>query len=157
MGPLLPVISAVATVGSFVQGQRAASAQQRAFQSQQQAQQEQQRAAELQARRSRTRAIRESQILRSRTQATSQALGATGSSAMEGGLTSLSSQLGGSLGYQTQASGINRNISRFAQQATGFEAQAAFATGQAEMFSGLQRMTGISPRDAFTELFSRNA
>jgi hypothetical protein len=140
MPQILPVITAVATVASVAQGQRAARMQQRSFQ-------EQQRASELQARRSRVRAIRESQLLRSRTQATGQAMGAAGGSAMAGGLTSLSSQLGSTVGFQTQMSGLSRNISEF-------ESQSALAAGQAQLFGGIQKMTGITPRDAFSGLFA---
>jgi len=141
MGPLLPVISAVATVASVVQGQRAASAQRRATETQMRQQ-------EVQARASRRRSIRAAQVQRAQTLASAQGLGATGSSAVAGGISSLSSQLGTSLGFQTQMSGLSRDISTFSMQADR-------ATGQAQLFSGIQKMTGISPREAFDEISGR--
>jgi hypothetical protein len=81
-------------------------------------------------------------------------MGAAGGSGMAGGISSLSAQLGSSLGYQTQMTGLTRNISQLGQQAAGFEAQSALFAGQAQLFGGIQQMTGVSTRDAFSGLFA---
>jgi hypothetical protein len=107
MGPALAVISAVATVAgtvSSIQSQKKAAAAQRQQQ-------------QLQAQRSQRQAIREAQIRRAQTQAGAQGLGITGGSALGGGLSSLSSQLGGALGYAGQQSGLSKEISIQSQRA----------------------------------------
>ena len=87
----------VGTVSSISSQKKAAAAQR----------QQQQ----LQAQRSQRQAIREAQIRRAQTQAGAQGMGITGGSALGGGLSSLSSQLGGALGYAGQQSGLSREIS----------------------------------------------
>jgi len=87
----------VGTVSSISSQKKAASAQR----------QQQQ----LQAQRSQRQAIREAQIRRAQTQAGAQGMGITGGSALGGGLSSLSSQLGGALGYAGQQSGLSKEIS----------------------------------------------
>jgi len=101
MGPALAVISAVATVAGTVSS---ISQQKKAAAAQRQQQQ-------LQAQRSQRQAIREAQIRRAQTQASAQGMGIIGGSALGGGLSSLSSQLGGSLGYAGQQSGLSKEIS----------------------------------------------
>lgn len=101
------VISAVATtvgtISSIRQQKKAAAAQRRQQQ--------------LQTQRSQRQAIREAQIRRAQTQSQAQALGATGGSALGGGLASLSSQLGGSIGFAGQMSGLSDRISIASQKA----------------------------------------
>jgi hypothetical protein len=58
-----------------------------------------------------------------------------GGSAIAGGLSSLSSQLGSAVGYQTQMSGLSREIG-------GFSMQAARATSQARLFSSIGGFAG---------------
>jgi hypothetical protein len=103
---------------------------------------EQQRQQEVQAAVSRRRSIRAAQVERARTLASAQAMGATGGSAVAGGTASLSSQLGGALGYQTQMTDISRNISGLSQQAGMFTMQANRALGQAELFGSVGRLAG---------------
>jgi hypothetical protein len=103
---------------------------------------EQQRQQELQAAVSRRRTIRAAQIERARTLASGQAMGAIGGSAIAGGTTSLSSQLGGALGYQTQMTDLSRNISGLSQQAGMFNMQANRALGQAELFGQVSKFAG---------------
>ena len=55
--------------------------------------------------------MREAQIRRAQTQASSLGMGVVGGSALGGGLSSLSSQLGSSLGYAGQQSGLSKEIS----------------------------------------------
>lgn len=118
------VISAVATtvgtISSIRQQKKAAAAQRRQQQ--------------LQTQRSQRQAIREAQIRRAQAQSQALALGATGGSALGGGLSSLSSQLGGSIGFAGQMSGLSDRISIASQKA-----QTAGAVAELGMtaFSGL--------------------
>ena len=65
----------------------------------------------LSARRSQRQAIRESQIRRAQGQVQAGAMGVTGGSGLAGGQASLSSQLGGNLGFAGQMSGLSQQIS----------------------------------------------
>ncbi len=65
----------------------------------------------LSARRSQRQAIREAQIRRAQSQVQAGAMGVTGGSGLAGGQASLSSQLGGSLGFAGQMSGLSQQIS----------------------------------------------
>ena len=69
------------------------------------------------ARRSQRQAVREAQIRRAQAQAQAGALGVTGGSVLGGGLSSLSSQLGSSIGTSTQLSGLSNRISMAGQSA----------------------------------------
>ncbi len=64
----------------------------------------------LSARRSQRQAIREAQIRRAQSQVQAGAMGVTGGSGLAGGQASLSSQLGGSLGFAGQMSGLSQEI-----------------------------------------------
>jgi len=64
----------------------------------------------LSARRSQRQAIREAQIRRAQSQVQAGAMGVTGGSGLAGGQSSLSSQLGGSLGFAGQMSGLSQEI-----------------------------------------------
>lgn len=135
-------IQVVAAVASLAQQRRAIRSQERAAGAQMEIAREQQRQQELQAAVSRRRTIRAAQIERARTLASGQAMGAIGGSAIAGGMTSLSSQLGGALGYQTQMTDLSRNISGLSQQAGMFTMQANKALGQAELFGSLSKFAG---------------
>ena len=102
------VVGATAAVVGTVQANKAQKRQAAAQRQQQQ----------LQAQRSQRQAIREAQIRRAQTQAGAQGMGITGGSALGGGLSSLSSQLGGALGYAGQQSGLSREISLQGQRAS---------------------------------------
>ena len=114
------VTATVGTVASISQQQKAARAQ---------AQQQQ-----LQSRRSQRQAVREAQIRRAQTLATAQAAGAMGGSAVGGGLSSLSSQLGGTLGYASQMSGLSKEITMASSRA---QTAGAVASLGMTAFSGL--------------------
>ncbi len=64
----------------------------------------------LSARRSQRQAIREAQIRRAQSQVQAGAMGVTAGSGLAGGQASLSSQLGGSLGFAGQMSGLSQQI-----------------------------------------------
>jgi hypothetical protein len=135
MPQALPVLQAVAAVGSLAMQSRAARASSRAAATQQRQQ-------EVQALASRRRSLRAAQVQRARTLASAQGMGATGGSGVAGGLTSLSSQLGGALGYQTQMSGLSREISGFSQQAARATSQARLL-GEVDVFAGRLNNSGI--------------
>lgn len=112
MPAAIPIIGAVAgvagTVASVVAQRRAAKAQQ-----------QQQRLATQQSRR---QAIRQAQILRARAMNTAQGVGAMGSSAVSGGVSSLGSQLGSELGFSSQMSGLSNRITQLNTRAQTFSA-----------------------------------
>jgi len=90
----------------------------------------------LATRQQRREAIRRQQLTRAQTVASASAQGATGSSAVEGGMSSLGSQLGGQMGYSTQMSGLSRDIAKYQSRAQTWGAVAslgntAFNYGQA--------------------------
>lgn len=98
-----PAVSTIATVGSLALSASAMRQQRRAAELQQRQQ-------EVATQRSRRQAIRAAQIQRAQALSTAEASGGIGGSAIQGGLSSLSSQLGGSLGYSTQMSGLSGQI-----------------------------------------------
>lgn len=113
-------VAAVGTAVSISQQQKAARAQARQQQ--------------LQSRRSQRQAVREAQIRRAQTLATAQAAGAMGGSAVGGGLSSLSSQVGGTLGYASQMSGLSKEITMASSRA---QTAGALASLGGTAFAGL--------------------
>ena len=143
------VTSVAGTVMSVNQQKKAVAAQNRQAQLQQRQQ-------ELATRRSQRQAIREAQILRARAAASTQALGGAGGSGAAGGASSLTSQVGGSLGFSTQMSGLSRDI--------GIAGSAAnAATAKAQTFGSLASFGGSLFTDmggfstAFPNLFPKQA
>lgn len=132
MPPVLAVVGLVSAVATVNAMDRAATAQQAAAEKQQQQQEE----AATQARR---QAAREAQIVRARTLASAQASGAIGGSSLSGGLSSLSSQLGGALGYQGQMSGLSRDIGKLQSEANRASSEARMF-GQ---FATLEPLAGL--------------
>jgi hypothetical protein len=143
----LAAVGAAATIYGVSQQQKAISSQRRAAQTQATMQREQ-------ASRQRRSAIRQSIAARAQLQAAAQVRGLGETSALAGGLASISSQLGANLGFGTMMSGLGEQYTqlsaRAAQQAgmgelgmavggLGFQA-AQFSmtpTGQ-QVFSGLR-------------------
>ena len=114
---LFAVIGATASVVGTVQSNRA---QKKAAGAQRQQQQ-------LQSRRSQRQAVREAQIRRAQGQVQAGALGVTGGSGLAGGQASLSSQLGGNIGFAGQMSGLSQEISM--QQGRAQQGQALAGLG----------------------------
>lgn len=112
--PAAPIIGAVAAVAGTAVAYKGYRDSRKAQRQQYEAQQRQQAAATRQSRRA---SIREAQIARAQTVAVASAQGAMGSSAVEGGLGSIGSQLGSGLGYSTFMSNLSGDISRYAYQA----------------------------------------
>jgi hypothetical protein len=124
MGPVASVIAAVVTVGSTV---ASVNAQKRATAANVRIAEEQQKQQELSYRRQQRAAIREAQIRRAQGLATTQAAGVTQSSLAGGGTSSVGAQVGSTLGFGSQMSGLSANI-------TNLGIQSANATQQANMF-----------------------
>jgi uncharacterized protein YoxC len=127
MGPVASVIAAVATVGSTV---ASVNAQKRATAANVRIAGEQRKQEELTYRRQQRAAIREAQVRRAQGMATTQASGVASSSLTGGGISSIGSQVGSTLGFGTQMSGISQNI-------TNLGIQSANATQQANMFGSI--------------------
>jgi len=97
---------------------------------------------QLQSRRSQRQAIREAQIRRAQGQVQAGALGVTGGSGLAGGQASLSSQLGGNLGFAGQMSGLSQEISM--QQSRAQTGGAMVSLGSSMMGGGIS-MKSIFP------------
>lgn len=79
-------------------------------------------AEKLRANRERRQSIRQAQLQRAQMAVAAQAYGAQGSSAIGGGMASLGSQVGESMGYATQMSGISQNLTRLDAEASKYAA-----------------------------------
>lgn len=84
---------------------------------------------ELVAARDRRQAIREAQIRRAQGMSSAQAMGVAGSSVSGGGAASIGSQLGSTLGFSSQMSGLSANITRLSSQASMYGDIAGLAAG----------------------------
>lgn len=124
MGPVASVIAAVATVGSTVASVRS---QKRATAANVKIAEEQRKQEEVTYRRQQRAAIREAQIRRAQGVATTQAAGVASGSLPGGGIASIGSQLGSTLGFSSQMSGLSSNI-------TDLGIASANATQRANMF-----------------------
>lgn len=123
MAAIGSVISAVSGLAAMNQQKKAAALQQKQ--------------SELQNRRSQRQAFREAQIRRAQSTVSSVAGGSNFSSGLAGGMSSLSSQLGETLGYSSQMSGLNKQISMAQQRGSFFEAFAGFASNTLPSFAGM--------------------
>jgi hypothetical protein len=144
----IATIGALASVGGTLYSmsqQRKASRAGAAAAAKQQQQQE------LRAARSRRQAFRELQISRARARASAAAMGAGDSSALAGGLASLSSQYGATLGYSGAMTGLSREISQLGiqQQTALMRAQ----TGSSIAGFGFQAMQNPAGFTQFKNLF----
>lgn len=104
---------------------------------QQKAQKAQEKQQALATRRSRRQAIRQAQLIRAQSIASAQGSGTLQSSGAAGGIGSLSSQLGESLGFSTQMSGLSGDISSGLRQASFGQSLAGI--GGAAMNFGFSR------------------
>jgi len=100
----------------------------------------------LSARRSQRQAIREAQIRRAQSQVQAGAMGVTGGSGLAGGQASLSSQLGGNLGFAGQMSGLSQQITM---------AQSRAQTAGAVANLGMQVFQGTGGFDKLNAAFSK--
>jgi|LauGreDrversion4_2_1035121.scaffolds.fasta_scaffold216707_1 hypothetical protein len=107
MGVVGAVIGAVATVAST---NKAVKAQKEATATNVKIAEEQRKQEELTYRRQQRSAIREAQIRRAQGTASVQAAGVASGSLPGGGIASIGSQLGSTLGFSSQMSGLSSNI-----------------------------------------------
>lgn len=114
------IVGAVAAGAGAVATNKAAKEQRKAAESAQKQQ-------ELSYSRSQKQAIREAQIRRAQAAASAQSMGALSSSGFAGGVSSLSSQVGSTLGYSTQLSGLSKEQSMYQTRAANYGAFADLA------------------------------
>lgn len=117
MPQVLPVIAAVSGAVGAIGTIASASAARKASKAQQ-------RQETLSTRRSQRQAIREAQIRRAQTLASAEGFGALEGSGVQGGVSSLSSQLGSTLGFSSEMSGLSRRITKYRSQAETYGALA---------------------------------
>lgn len=148
MPPAAAVIGAVAGVATVVGTVASINAQKKASRAQQRQQ-------DLATRRSQRQAIREAQIRRAQALSSAQGLGAAGGSGILGGTASLTSQVGESLGFSTQMSGLSREISVASSRANTYSAIAGLgssvfsaAGGFNTLLPGSTSTGGITPQAA---------
>lgn len=149
MPQAIAVIGAVASVGGTIM----------AVNQQKKAARLQQRQQDLATRRSQRQAIREAQIRRAQALSSAQALGGAGGSGVAGGISSLGSQLGGSLGFSSQMSGLSNEIGIASSRANTFGAIAGLGGslfqaggGFSTILPGSTAGGGISPQAAMSGL-----
>jgi hypothetical protein len=144
MGPVAAVIGAVSGVVGAVGAIQSAAAQRRAV-----ALQEKQQ--ELATRRSRRQAIRQAQIARSNAISAGANLGGLFGSSLQGGLSSLGSQVGAELGYSSQMSGLSKDISAAQRSAARWGAISQLGFGLFNAMGGFQGIAqGFGGRAATT-------
>lgn len=123
------VVGAGATIASIGQQRKAA-----ALTARQQA---------LQTQRSQRQAIREAQIRRAQVQASSIAGGSNLGSGLAGGMSSLGSQIGGSLGFSNQMSGLSNEITMAGQRANTAGAIAGLGFDAFKGLGGWDKVFGM--------------
>jgi len=131
MGLVAAVIGAVAGVVGAVGAVQSAAAQRRAVRLQEQQQ-------ELSTRRSRRQAIRQAQIARSNAISAGANLGGLQGSSLQGGLSSLGSQVGAELGFSSQTSGLSKDISAAQRSAARWGAISQLGFGLFNAMGGFQ-------------------
>lgn len=141
MGPIAPVLGYIAaaatvvgTVMSYQQSRRAADAQEDAAEAQRQRMQVEQNMANLKAEKQKQDQIRRARAERGEVINIGATTGTGSSSGVQGGASSVMSQLGGNLSYMdTQQSNANK-ASIFSQRASAFQSQANQYSANAQMW-----------------------
>jgi hypothetical protein len=134
---IVGAISAVAGAGAAVIGTvQAGKAQKRAAA-------EQQKQQEISNRRQQRAAIREAQIRRAQGLASAQATGVVGSSVTGGGVASLGSQVGSTLGFSSQMSGLSSNITDLTQKALTWGSVAQIGGSIYQAANGPKRLENL--------------
>lgn len=133
---IVGAIAAVAGAGAAVVGTaKAAKASKKAADTQVKIAEEQKKQQEIVYKREQRSAIREGQIRRAQGIASAQAAGVSGGSIVGGGMASIGSQVGSTLGFGTQLSGLSSNITDLGIKASQF-------TQQANMFGSFAQIGG---------------
>lgn len=135
MGAVAPILSVVGTVAGIVQGQKAAKSQKRAAQQQQKAQKVNQRISDVRAARERRQQMAQARVLQAQQQAAGFSSGAgMGSSAVQGAVGGLQSQLAGQMAFSNQVQGLSGEASQYNIAASGFQSQAASQQALGNLF-----------------------
>lgn len=135
MAPIAMVVGAVASVVGTV---KSAKAQKKSLALQKQQQ-------EVQTRRSRRQAIREMQIRRAASVSGAVGAGTFGGSGSMGGIGSLGSQLGESLGFSTQMSGLSEGINAAERSSITGQTIAGLGSTVFNMGQGAAQAGGFKP------------
>lgn len=136
------VIGAVGAVSSVVQGRKAAKQQKRAAAESKKAQRVQTRMQDLQAMRERRQQAAQARVARSQQIAGGFASGVGfGSSAVQGAVGGISSQLASNSGFGSQMQGMANQASIFNQNAADFSTKANVAQGYSQMGASIFNMS----------------
>ena len=119
------VISLIGAIGGIVTGMAQAGAMQKQANLQEKSIKTQRTQAANAERKSRMRLLREQKIKAAQVRSVAQGAGAEGSSALQGGLSSLSSQRGSKEGFSRMQSGLSDQIAMFQGQAVQAGAEAS--------------------------------
>lgn len=141
MGPVAPFVGYIAaaaavagTVISYSQGKKAASAQQQAAEAQKQQDQIQQNMANLQQEKIKREQIASARAARGAVINAGATQGVMGSSGVEGGVSSIGSQLGYNLSYLDTQQSFANQASIFSQQAADYRSKAASYQNSSNMW-----------------------
>jgi hypothetical protein len=127
MSPIITVVAAVVGAGAAVKSAQAQNKANAAAQKQQ----------ELSYARSQKQAIRETQMRRAQATASAQSMGAMSSSGFAGGVSSLTSQLGSTLGYSSQLSGLSKEQAMYQSKAATLGAISGVAFAASDLSAKL--------------------
>jgi len=141
MGPIAPAIGYIAaaatvvgTVMSYQQSRRAASAQEDAAEAQRQRMTIEQNMANLKVEKQKQEQIRRARSERGQVLNIGATTGTTQSSGVQGGTSSIMSQLGGNLSYMDTQQANAQKASIFSQRANAFQSQAAQHSANSQMW-----------------------
>ena len=130
-------VGAVGAVGAGVNKVKGAvEATQQSAQVQAQAAQTRVKMQQQQVARARRSAVRQQIVARSRARQSALARGVEGSSALRGGLASISSQIGANLGYGSMMSGLGQQYTSLTAQAAQLQGQEQLGFAQAGLLFG---------------------
>ena len=152
MGDPVSIGLAVASVGLGAAGQRQ---QRQAVKEQKEGQRIAQRSADVRAQRERIRQVREARIRQAQVEAAGFGAGAPSSSAVAGGISSLSSQLGSNIGALNTQQAFSGAISRSNQAALDAQSRAGEFGFASQIFANPAFQSGVSNAiDRIPDIFS---
>lgn len=141
MGDPVSIALTVASIGSGIAQQRE---QKKAVAEQREAQRASQKAADVRVQRERIRQIREARIKQAQVQAAGFASGAPTSSAVQGGISSLGSQLGGNIGALNTQQAASSVVSSSNQRALDAQSRAGEFGFASQIFGNTNFQSGVS-------------
>lgn len=136
IAPVIAAVGAVATIGGTVMSYNAQKKASDASRKQQ----------ALSTQRSTRQSIREAQLQRAMAIAAASSMGALGGSALAGGISSLSSQLGSGLGFSSQMSNLSADIEKYQQKASTWSSIASIGGTMFQAGGGFEGMKPLFQR-----------